>query len=414
MKPTIVTLSPSTEATEVVSFGEAFGEFSEARGRGRNRRQKRKLDRIAKRRERKKARQQMRAEQQESRQLRKDTRKSRRVLRKKMGDEPETEMDEATTSETGTQNSDYSQEQGGGEPLNEVSDSAPDNQGSGEGEYQTTQDDYVQEGDDYAEEDGGNYEEGESDEESGFTGDSGADGTIEMSPDDVQWNEYFSSAEGKAKINPKVKQLSRRIEQNKELISRFQKQIEKAKRGKNENNEAKQNKVIAGLRSRIQERKVKLAELETLLASYSKFDGEYSDARGGRKAIARRKAEVRQAKRMARKERQMAKKQNRLNRQNGGSETPVDTELNPKFSEQKIEVEAEEMGSFNGVGTGETGTGLIGLDNTEDVDAPEVRKFDLKFSSADGNKPKLDLKNIAIGVGVGVLAVLLIKKLTKK
>ena len=59
-------------------------------------------------------------------------------------------------------------------------------------------------------------------------------------------------------------------------------------------------------------------------------------------------------------------------------------------------------------------TGLIGIDEINDIDAPQVRKFDLNFSNASGDtKPKIDVKNIAIGVGVGVLAIYLIKKFAK-
>jgi hypothetical protein len=104
MKPTIVTLAPRKEGDtlEVATFEEAFGEFSELRGRGRARRHKRRMERqqnrIARRRARKKARQEMRSEQQEARQSRKDTRKSRRVARKGMGDDGESESEDSGSS----------------------------------------------------------------------------------------------------------------------------------------------------------------------------------------------------------------------------------------------------------------------------------------------------------------------------
>lgn len=401
MKATIVTLSPKVDGAENVSFEEAFGEFSEARGRGRNRRQKRKLDRIAKRRERKKARQSMRAEQQESRQLRKDTRKSRRVLRKGMGEEPETE--EQTTSQEQSQDTGSEQDSGSNQSqgsdyapsMSQESDSAQDNQGNGEGEYQGEGGGYSADDEGQNESEGGDdaevdNETGESDEESGFTGEvSGIDGAINISPEDAEWNEYFSSAEGKAKINPKVKELSRKIEQNKEMIGRLQKQYDKMVKNQN----AKADK----LNARILKRKSILAELESKLAGYSKFDGDdYSQARGGKRGVARRKAEVRQAKRMARQERKRIRKG-----------TPVEENLKAEFSEQRIEVPAEEIADFSGR------TGLIGLDNQEDADAPETRVVDLRFSNVEGEKSN-KVRNIAIGIGVGVLAILIIRKLTKK
>lgn len=396
MKATIVTLSPKADAV-TTSFEEAFGEFSEARGRGRNRRQKRKLDRIAKRRERKKSRQEGRAEQQESRQLRKDVRKTRRVARKGMGDEPELE-EQTTTQEQGSE-----QDSGSSQPVNQESDSAPDNQGEGNGEYQGEGGGYSSDDEGQNESEGGDdaevdNETGESDEESGFTGEiSGIDGAISISPEDAEWNEYFSSADGESKINAKVKDLSRRIEKNKEYILRLQKQVKKLNSTKDSDNEAKRNKQIANLHRLINERKQGLAKLEKLLASYSKFDGDdYSLARGGKRGVAKRKAEVRHAKRIARQERKRARKG-----------TPVEENLNPEFSEQRIEVPAEEVADFSGR------TGLIGLDDQEDADAPETRVVDLRFSNVEGEKSH-KVRNIAIGVGVGILAILIIRKLTKK
>ena len=112
----------------------------------------------------------------------------------------------------------------------------------------------------------------------------------------------------------------------------------------------------------------------------------------------------------------MAKKVAANQRQNGGDETPVDAELNPEFSpnqivipaaEQGAEYAAEESEGFNGQ------TGLIGIDDRQDFDAPQTREFDLTFSGADGSGTKLNLKAIAIGVGVGILAIYLIKKYNK-
>ena len=81
--------------------------------------------------------------------------------------------------------------------------------------------------------------------------------------------------------------------------------------------------------------------------------------------------------------------------------------MNPEFSKDKIVIPASERG----VGF-DSQTGLIGIDNQQDFDAPEVREFDLTFSGADGSgsTTKLNLKAIAIGVGVGILAIYLIRR----
>jgi hypothetical protein len=412
MKPTIVTVEGGEEGSEV-TFEQAFGEFSELRGRGRERRRKRRqerrMKRIRDRQERKRARQEMRGEQQEARQVRQDKRKSRRVARKAMGDEPESEEQGEGGSGDGGGQGDGGSGDGGGQgdggspPINQEGDSTQDNQGGGQGEYQG-------EGGGYSSDDEGqnpdgadafvDSQTGESDEESGFTGDSNFDGEIMMSPEDAEWNEYFSSAEGLSKINPKVKRLALLIEKEKHFIGVLNKKLDKFSRSKMQGS----NRAVAMLRKRLAHHTARLKRMEMQLASYSKFDGDYSEARGGRRAVARKKAEVRRAKKEARKLRKQAIRSRRRG-------TDVESDLNPELSEQRIEVPAESS-NFNG-------TGLIGLDEQGDVDAPETRKFDLIFSNAEGDEAKKKKRNkiiigVSIGVAVGVLAIILIKKFGKK
>jgi hypothetical protein len=131
MKATVVTLEPSNNSDDVLTFEQAFGEFSEARGRkkknrgnvmgrtalalatggivggliktgpeARKERQRRRLERIAARKER-----------QEARQGLKDMRKQRRVARKAMGkDEEETSTDETSGSSEDSSESNDSQD----------------------------------------------------------------------------------------------------------------------------------------------------------------------------------------------------------------------------------------------------------------------------------------------------------------
>lgn len=397
-KPTIVTLDGSGEENSTLTFEQAFGDYSELRGRGRARRHKRRMERqqnrIERRRQRKRARQEMRSEQQEARQSRKDTRKSRRLSRKAMGDDGSEDTASDESSDSGS---------GSGSSTRDTTDE-PQSEGGYEGEYQTTQDGDLEAG--QQEEDQVDNEQGESDEASGFTGDVSFDGTIEMSEDDVRWNEYFSSAEGAKKINPNVRNLARRIEQHKEVISR----IENNLRGLIIGNADKTK--ITHVRKQLAWHRNKLKEQEGKLAGYSSFDGDYSEARGGRRAVSRRKAEVRHAKREARKERKAVIRANRKNarlEKRGRGVTEVESGLNPEIGNNQIEVPADETSSFSS-----QGTGLIGLDEQYDIDAPETRKFDLNFSNADGTTSKsLNIKNIAIGVAIGVVAVILIKKLSK-
>lgn len=427
MKPTIVTLSGGNDggSVQVASFQEAFGEFSEARGRGRARRKARKVERqeiksakkqarIKKRADAQQARQQKRTSRvamaQERRMQRKQGRLQRKALGEKEENEEENQMPVNQQEEQGgasEQEQSSSQEQGAETQTQDTTDE-PQQEGAAEGEYETTQDSDVEAGD--QEEAEIDAEQGESDEESGFTGELGFDGVIAMSPEDAQWNEYFSSAAGKKKINPKVKLLARRIEQRKHIIKVLEKNFARAQK--------RATQIANKIQAKISKQRDILAKMEAKLASYSKFEGDYSEARGGRSAVAKRKAEVRIAKQEARKERKAAVKalrqQNRANKiaaknaaKSGGNETPVDRELNPEISEQRIEVPAsEENSGFNG-------TGLIGLDEQNDIDAPETRKFDLKFSNADGAKPSIGMKEVLIGAAIGVAAILIIKKVTK-
>lgn len=537
MKPTIVTLESSDETPIVVSYEEAFGEFSEVFGRkARARRKKRRLERITNRRDVKRARREARQEKrmgriqnrQERRGARREGRRARmeerqarrsdrmrlrqgrrterkqmRLERRQLGQEDDAPVEDGgATSEPQDdggsmpppppRQDDGGYDDGGYTPPNPVAEDDGSQGGGYAGEPPSQQSEPVYQEDvtDYGSggtgiyddgsyggsEDSGDYgdaydsesvdsETGESDEESGFTGDLGFDGIIEMSPEDAQWNEYFSSAEGVAKINPIVSDTARKIEQNKEAICVMQEQCNRIAT----NDPASARKI----QGQIEKRQAILSNLESDLANYCKFDGDYSEARGGRKAVSKRKAEVRQAKKLARQERKAVRKarrqdkklvrknaqavkrankravrsekravrqQKRADKQIAKAEvrqgrrglglgvrrrpkslsevevTEVDEDLNPEFGEESIVIPAEEVANFvsTNVQTLPNQTGLIGLDAIDDYDAPETRQFDLKFSNADGGSgSKIDIKSIAIGVGVGILAIYLVKKFTK-
>jgi hypothetical protein len=448
METRIIKLAPSS-APISVSFEEAFGEYSEARGRGRARRKKRRLERIRNRqevrkarregrRERMRERQGRRTERMQLRQERKTQRKQARVERRALGQEEEpTEEDLGQPEQGGAQGSGsgdsgysdprtmQSQDQEVSAPTySEEGDTQGDSTGNGEGEYDTTQEGDINYGN---EEDADvDAETGDSDIESGYTGDIGFDGVQQISPEDAKWDEYFSSAEGEKSINPKVTYLAQQIEKTKEAIKMLNDKAD-ALKGKPGLGTASSLRNISG---RITRLKIQLDEQEKLLASYttivksksnirSNADGDdYSEARGRRGKAAKR-AEVRAAKRKARKERKafrkanrkakrLQRKENRMARK-GRSATVVEMELDPQFSEQRIEVPAEESNyEF-------AGTGLIGIDDANDYDSPEARKFDLKFSGADGSGSAKggNLGKIAIGVGLGVLAVYLYNKYKK-
>ena len=417
-----ITITLEGEGNTSVDFEQAFGDFSEARGRRRERRrarrQERKLRRIARRQERKNARL-------EARLQRKQRRADMRALRKG-GDEEGGE--DAGSDEAPIDSS-------SGVPSSE---SAPmPSSDTGYSEPTTAPYDDSEANDTAEEEQAVEEETGASDEESGFTGDYGFDGQRQPSELDNYWDNFYSSAEGQETINPKVAILSRRIEKNKELAKHIEARIVKInariESGKPLKGDAN---LITMLNTRLSNVRNRIAEMEHKLAGYSRFIGDFSEASGEqREENARRRAEVRQAKRLARKERQAFIKQKRKARvqelmgefvaqgmprhearlkarqqakaENPFKETIVDNSLNATMSTNKIEVPAStSSSSFNG-------TGLIGLDNYNDFDAPPTRNVELDFSNASGSM-KGNWKWIAIGVVVAVGGIFAYNKWIKK
>lgn len=429
-EPIKVTLDGDGDTS--VDFEQAFGDFSEARGRRRERRrgrrQERKMKRISRRLERKNARLDARLQR---KQRIADARATR-----KGGDEDGGEdagSDEAPMPTTDTGNT---QPTSGGstEPMNEPTsggsvapiDNPSDSEDTGN--------------DSATEEDAVNNETGDSDTESGFTGDYGFDGQRQPSELDNYWDNFYSSAEGEAKIHPRVKELSRRIEKNKELAKRIEARIFKInQRGGSGRVDAN---ILRSLDSQLGRVRATISDLESKLAGYSKFVGEYSDASGEqRQENARKRAEVRQAKRSARKERQgfiKAKRKSRVQElmaemiakgvprkearmkareqakmENPFNVTKVDGKLNAEFSPDKIVVPASSESANNESASSFSGTGLIGLDNQTDFDAPPVRNIELEFSNASGDM-KGNWKWIAIGVVVAVGGIYAYNKFIKK
>jgi hypothetical protein len=80
---------------------------------------------------------------------------------------------------------------------------------------------------------------------------------------------------------------------------------------------------------------------------------------------------------------------------------PVAADLKPTFSPNRIVVPSQVKSSVTG------NTGLTGIDLQDDFDAPRVREV---FIGADGSKSGLSFGSVAIGVALGVAAVWAIKK----
>lgn len=297
-------------------------------------------------------------------------------------------------------------------------------------------DDEAQEGDTSEAEQSIDQETGESDEAAGFTGSSGADGVNQKSEVDSFWDNFFASAEGEKRIVPKVMELAQRIEKNKAFIAE---KIDLANRmraryEKNPSNVTEADtERLKTVEHQIDAHKQRLVKLEKHLAE---LGGTQSSANGDIRAIARRNAMIRRAKWLARQERKQWIRGQRLTRrtkrrarvaelaqqfanqgmppqlarakarQQAIQEIPfltrVQAGIGAQIGPQRIEI-PDQMSSAEG-------TGLIGVDNAYDYDAPPVRTVELNFSNADGIASKFDVKHVIIGGGIAALVIYAYKK----
>lgn len=481
MGSTIITLGTNPEPKGIIqqTFEEVFGEFSELRGRGRNRRttrkvgkkqtkQNKRMTRIGYRGERKQAKQGIRLNQQGGRILKKDTRKIGRLNRRALGD-PEQEMDNQTAMETGNGvQQQYEQPQ-----YEQPTDEQPTEQPMEEQPMEQPMEEQPQ---DQPQEVDFGSEESESEDDV-------------MSEDESSFSAEVAS--GKAQINPKVQDCANRVEWNKELVARLNKR--KHDLGLLLENEQEPanilqiNQQIANIDSEISSTQERISNLDGMLSDYCNF----SDAKGGKKVHPKKNAEVKMAKNIARVERakisiakpksaaaqaksiggkmKSAVKSNSgvikirpifkskpkptmapkspikskyaqaprprpIPADYGGSEIPVDSELNPEFEDQRITIEAENSNNYENQGNYENrgnndfdensdfsgnaagkGIGLIALDENNDYDAPEDRVFDVK-SSFSGNATSLapNTQKVLTILAVGALVIWGLKAMEKK
>ena len=403
-------------------FSADDGEFSEARGRrggGRARRrarraerrkarQQRRMERIKNRAERRKARRDMRRAALEDRLARRRLRKEERVARRAIGDEGEAE------EEVGAEEGGYE----GGEATDEAGYESQDETGyeegaSEEGAYEGGEEGAYEE--DVTEFAGTSYcfdaKTDKLDEFYTIEGDDffamdavTYDDAI-YSPEDFAngAEDYFYSANGKMmQISPDVSSITKRIEWNKELVARMNKKKRSARMSKEEL--SKLNREIKRRQNAIQRLTRRLEKLSNKRAkSIGRVNAqkEVGKAKAGAtlqrlKAVPPRNLGSSPYKALDR----IMKRRNRR-----GTITMVQAELNPEITPDRIEIPAQEKSNM---------TGLNGYDNVSDYDAPEVRKYDVQFSSAEGsNKKKRTRTIIAVAAGI-IVAGVVIYFLTKK
>ncbi len=424
METTVVRLNPEGG---VSSFQEAFGEYSEAGGRGRARRKARKA-RKNQRNEAKIARKDQKVQARVDRKQRRvDTRLAKKEARMDKRDERGSMLGNILTGGISGLAKRAKNRRGKKgtvteETVTETETTLPEEQttgqvgdGGGSGEYQEQGGGYEsQGGSGYAEPQGGYQDGGEEQgyEDEGYEEDGGSDeGEYEedyQTSDEENYDEEGYGADGSVKglpINPKVKSITEKIEWNIELIRRMNLRIKALRDSLYTPNiphdqKANVSKQITDLAGKVEERQSRIKQLEEMLGSYSNASG----GRGKRK----RNAEIKAARLLA-----LAKMKESMARrkQGGGKEIPVDKELDTSVQPNKIVVDlrSEDIHSRADGDASGTGTGIIAIDQEGDIDAPDTRKFDLKFSNVEGEKAK-KVKKIAVGVliGVGAAALLII------
>jgi hypothetical protein len=467
MEATIIRLdNVGSQAPMVVrsaTFEEAFGDYSEARGKGRARRKKRKLERIANKREvrterrklkgdrqqerierrrtRKEGRQGIRAEQQEARMGRRSRRLAMRQergdarnLRKMTKTQGEQERENYATEQELYRDSLMPQDEqgGGGADDQQGGGGADDQQGGGGysddqqggGGYSDDQQggggysDDQQGGGGYSDDqqggggfqDGGNwatepqyYEEEEIAYEDGGYGNEGAYGDDESyeSSYDQEASEFADDSyfnvegmDGKgAVVPPAVADTVNKLKNNEKAYKDLSvRRDERASAGA----------PTRGLDIQLQRCYGRICELRQQLDGYCNADGNPNERRRRKRALGR-------ALGLGRRKRARV--------EYGGSEVPVSKNLNPEISNQRIEIPASSnFDAYSDLGRPVMVNGVTQSDYSDYssdllTDSAEPTTIDL-FSNFDGNSGTTakTVLSIAVGIGVGALAIYLAKR----
>lgn len=411
---TIIKLEPNQQVQSVTTFEEAFGEHSNLHGKGRARRQARKMQRIKNRGERKAARRANRQAKVEDKAIRKQTRQTARLSRKanrkaSRGNDDSAMPDDTSASTTDTtagmqDTSAPISDNGNGTAGPDIDTGAGSSiTDAGNGTAGPEIDTGFQ---DDQQEDDGSTDDGSSGDDGGYddSGDDGGDtdsfdgyydnfedeyASFDGNENKLAANDFymFESEEGspvRGRIHPKVKEVARKAEWNKELVSRLQAQFDGCNFDGNE-------KAGEALSNKIAKHRKRAVELESSLDAYSEAGGK------------RRTSEVKAARREARKQRMGARKTSENSAASKGTNvTTIEQGLNPQVSDNRIEVPASES-SADGYNTG-----ITALDAKNDYDAPQATEIKLGF---DSTKAKMALANINwkhVGIGVGIAAALII------
>lgn len=437
METTIIKLggeptSGSGLVVQSASFEEAFGEYSNAKGRGRARKKNRKLERITNRQEVKQARKGGRQEaritrrtdrkalRQEGRSAQQDARIGRRQNR--VDARGERRMGRETASQD-RQNYASEQEAYRDSLLPQEADNTNDNQGSNVpmdygnpsdggnygapsdgGNYGAPQDSGAYEespapapsyggGGNYGSQQEDNYSSEPETEEGAYGDDNSYESDYIQEEDEFGDDSYFNveGMDGKAVVSPYVKDTVLKIKNNTNAYNALAK---KRKEAEIQGNHTR------GIENVMNNTRTRIIELKSSLEGYCNADGNPTERK-------RRNKEVNLA--LGRR----SKPRNRKN-QYAGSEVPVESDLNPEFDTNRIEIPAKS--SFDAYS--EDGRPVI-INGVEDDSVPsygndiygdfEPTTIEMQ-SSFDGSGDKKVLLSVVVGVAVGALALYVAKK----
>lgn len=425
MEATIIKLEPTEGSSNVTvrmaSFEEAFGDYSEARGKGRARRKARKMDRIANKRAVRTERRKLKSDRQEERLERRSTRKqtrqemrnqqqeARQNRRANVRDERQANREarnlrKMTTEEGDQERENYGQEQENYRESIAPQDSEQDTQGGGG--YADEQ------GGGYADEQGGGYSDDQNGEASrdwgsapetyddqnsgdgGYGDDNSQETPYNQEESEFQDDSYFNveGMEGKVVVSPMVKDTVSKIRNNQSAFQNL-----KDRR----NLMARNSDNTTGVSTQMKKCYGRICELKSQLEKYC------TESSNPQVCESRRR-QVKMALKRGSKPREI--------NQYGGSEVPVSSDLNPKFEPNRITVPAtSNFDAYSDLGRPIIVNGVAQNDSdysSDDLltDSDEPTTIEL-FSNADGTNPnKKAFMSIAIGIGVGALAIYLAKK----
>lgn len=438
MEARIIKLGPNTQINNVLNFNDAFDEFSNLGGKNRSKRQAKKLERIANKKERKLAkleakdsvkstrksgrlnrrsmmqtgRQELRTNKAMAKQGRRTLKKGSRLERRALGEQDNIDNEDiGVTEQTDngySENPNYDNQMVYGNNSDSGNYSEEENSQDNGGNYTEDNNDYSEGSNEQEYENQGSGDEFFGDENDGSGDDYEGEENYDEQNDVYNFDgiakeedsaNEFSDGENIIDVPSSVQSVADKLEWNKEYVVRLSTAHDDILIKDPEAN-------VDQYKEEIILKQDRMKTLAGILDSFLNFEGhfgengefikvgsvanEYSDANG--MTAQKKKAE------MSKRRMQVAKAMGRAKKKRE-SVTIVKTSLNPIIEEKKIVVPA--ASNFS------AGTGLVGLDQRDDFDAPD--EIDIKLSNFSGSKD-INWTGVAIGVGLGIAAIWAIKK----